>query len=236
MKTLDFLIQYARMLSLTLSFSPDFPDDFLEVKFDPDSLKEDELFPASIFEPGPFNSSQGDDNTVAIEISEKISKTESGKQVKQTKINAADTAEVIMINEYSSESSKESHDNKMEDGERDAVRGIVYKDDSAGLSKLTNNEKDSGVGTEAGEVFEGIEANETGEIPDVIETRKSVSSVSSLPDVVESSDADTTHERVVSPESPTVVPDLVKDYQSLDFVSVISLYPVNLFCKVTFCE
>ena len=63
------------------------------------------------------------------------------------------------------------------------------------------------------EVFEGIQ---DGVVPDVVETR-SGSSVSSLPDIVENTDEMVAEERPksVSPK----VPDLVKDYQNLDFVS-----------------
>ena len=204
-------------------------DDFLEVKIDPSSLKEDDLFPASMFEPIPLNGYQCDINAVAMETSGNQSKS----GLNQT---GNDTAEIIMLDNDSTENSSESyeisHDRKMENAEPD-INGILGKADSAERNKLESNEgRVIGNGDvdfertetdDTEEVPDGVEVGESVLSPDVIERQWSVSSGTSLPDVVENSDHDSTHEIVGSPDNQRVVPDLVKDYQNLDFVSAIFL-------------
>ena len=195
-----------------------------------------------MFEPTPLNGYQGDDNAVAVETSGNIPMNGSRSDLNQAEKNIGDATEIIMLDndsaENSSESHEMSHDRKIENDEPD-INGILGKYDSAKRNKLKNNE-DRALGNESERLhgdldFEGIETDDIEEIPDgveagesvsspdVIERQWSVSSGTSLPDVVENSDADTTQDIVGSPDSQRVVPDLVKDYQNLDFVSAISL-------------
>ena len=211
-------------------------DDFLEVKIDPSSLKEDDLFPASMFE--PLNGFQA--NKVAIETSAKSQISQSKGEFSQAKNNV----ETIVLDDVSGENSNESHgqshDKKMEDCEPN-INGSLGKDDSADLNKLKNDENrkmDNEIETQnesvdlkqvqsdntggAPDVLgkgDGFEAGEPLSSPDLIERQGSVSSVTSLPDVVENTDAEMTQEIAGSPDTSRVVPDLVKDYQNLDFVS-----------------
>ena len=223
----------------------DISDDFLEVKIDPSSLKEDDLFPASMFE--PHNGFQA--NKFAIE-------TDAKSQISQPKgefSQANNNVETIVLDDDSAENSSESHgqshDRKMEDCEPN-INGILSKDDSADLNKLKNDEHrtvDNEIETQNESVdLKQVQSDNTGEAPDVlgkggsfeagerlsspdlIERQGSVSSVTSLPDVVENSDAQTTQEIAGSPDTSRVVPDLVKDYQNLDFVS-------DNFFKTLFC-
>ena len=182
-----------------------------------------------MFEPGLETSNQGDENGVAMET--KDSESASHVLLDSSK-DKNESADVIMMDDDSSEISKRPNDHEQTSREKteelqDIGSGTVGKHeklDSAELANEVNVEKRTRLVNDtenhSDEVFAGVlEGNKTEDKPDVIETRRSGSSVSSLPDVIESTDESVTQESILSPER--VVPDLVKDYQNLDFVSII---------------
>ena len=170
-----------------------------------------------MFEIEPVNSHQGD-NSVAME----------------TKDQSAKSTDVIQISEnhkkqMSNITSENDHTSECSDGsvvdhvDLDITNVIMGKNDTSELKNQTSVEKETWSDQNdsehhVDEVFEGFQDDDKRrDQPDVVETRKSGSSISSLPDIVENTDDNVTEERVTS-DSPRV-PDLVKDYQNLDFVS-----------------
>ena len=180
------------------------------MKIDPENVVEDELFPASLFEAKPPTSALDDtsNNGTISDIIDKSPK-ESREISDQTIANGIHKSLI-----QDSDSIQRKNADKMKIMIQDS--DILHEDEDQ-----TKNESDDmeafpdGIVKEnqGDEVFEGIE---DGVVPDVVETR-SGSSVSSLPDIVENTDETVTEERPTS-VSPKV-PDLVKDYQNLDFVS-----------------
>ena len=186
------------------------------MKIDPENVKEDELFPASLFEAKPSTSDLDDtsnnetigsiidkspkesretsDHTIANGIHKSlIQDSDSIQREKVDKMIMNQDLKIMIQDSYTLQEDEDQTKNESSDME--AFPDRIVKE----------NQGD--------EVFEGIQ---DGVVPDVVETR-SGSSVSSLPDIVENTDEMVAEERPTS-VSPKV-PDLVKDYQNLDFVS-----------------
>ena len=204
------------------------------MKIDPENVAEDELFPASLFEAKPLTSDLGDTSNNET-ITSKIDKSpkESRETAEQTIANGihksliqdsdsiqrenADRMKIMIQDSDILQENEDQTKNKSSDMEA-FPDGIVKENQGIQMKNVSSADTEATVHgivkeNQGDEVFDGIQ---DGVVPDVVETR-SGSSVSSLPDIVENTDEMVAEERPrsVSPK----VPDLVKDYQNLDFVS-----------------
>ena len=214
------------------------------MKIDPENVAEDELFPASLFE-ASAPTSDLDETSNKGTISSIIDKSpkESRETPEQTIANGIhksliqdsdsiqrENADKMKIMIQDSDILQEDED-KMKimiqesdilQEDEDKMKIMIQDSDILQENEDEINNESSDMEAfpdrivkenQGDEVFEGIQ---DGVVPDVVETR-SGSSVSSLPDIVENTDETVAEERPTS-VSPKV-PDLVKDYQNLDFVS-----------------
>ena len=219
------------------------------MKIDPENVAEDELFPASLFEAKPPTSDL-DDTSNNETISSIIDKSPKDNRetsehtiangIHKSLIHGSDSiqrenADKIIMTQDSDILQADEDQTKNEFSDMEAFRdGIVKENQGIQMKNVSSADTEATAHSivkenQGDEVFEGIQDRV---VPDVVET-SSGSSVSSLPDIVENTDETVTEERPTS-VSPKV-PDLVKDYQNLDFVSSSCITVVlEIFARILF--